>query len=130
MEHACAAWGNKIMVGGGWRPEQSVITGTVEILTDLSVVSAPPAPANHPDIALYPNPADDLLHITVSETGSPLVVSMVNIAGQTVLQQSFSTTLDGQITLGLAGLPEGVYWLECRAGNRHYETRKVIVHKH
>jgi hypothetical protein len=129
MEHACAAWGNKIMVGGGWRPEQSVITGAVEILTDLSVVSAPSAVGGHPVVTLFPNPATEVLHVAIPETGNPLLVRMINITGQTVLQQSFSSISTGQITLGLASLPEGIYWLECRAGDQHLGTHKVFVTK-
>lgn len=130
MTHSCVAWGNKIVVGGGWRPEQTQTTGSIEILTDPSVVSAPTALTGHSDIALFPNPAGDVLYMTVPETNHPVVIRMVDVMGRAVLQQSFVTTTISPITLDLSQLPDGLYWLECSTGSRHFEVRNPVLIRH
>lgn len=59
--HAAAAWGNKVLVGGGWRPEQAVLTAAVETLTDPDAVSSSEPGQNPQRFSIVPNPAGDFI---------------------------------------------------------------------
>jgi hypothetical protein len=130
VAHACAAGCNKIAVGGGWRAEQEVTTGHIEILTDstLDDICFPSAAneAAQPKFSIYPNPASQTLNIQFTE-GSPwtdrAVALLFHPSGRAVLRQAVSGS---SATLDLSGLQPGMYFLKVDTGHG-WRAEKVLV---
>lgn len=66
---------------------------------------------------------DNLLHVSVENAaGSNLTMSMVNIKGQTLLEQNIVT---GKTVIDVSGMKEGVYLLRI-SGDKGTVTRKLV----
>lgn len=82
-------------------------------------------PGLYGDIAVYPNPAANVLHVFVSDAGA--AVTLADISGKTVWSgRGDAVTSNG---INVSGFAPGVYILKVSGANGKAQTRKVIVGK-
>ena len=74
------------------------------------------------DISLYPNPANQELHIAVDvpSIASNSTINIYNTIGQRVMLQTFSTNID------ISTLPAGAYFLQFQNAEQNIVKRFVI----
>lgn len=76
---------------------------------------------NESSIKLYPNPATDILNISVEVTAD---LEVINIAGQVVL----STSVDAQnTTIDISNLNRGMYFVKITDKNGNAASQKLII---
>ena len=75
----------------------------------------------------YPNPASSLVHFDYSFDGS-LSAVVYNLLGQEVLRQDLNAN-NGQMTLSVADLQEGIYFCTMMVNGRARATEKFVVKK-
>ncbi|MFD2245513.1 T9SS-dependent M36 family metallopeptidase [Pontibacter ruber] len=94
-----------------------------------SLTSAVLAPEQASAI-LYPNPAQDRIHLKLAKPATgPVMITVTNAFGQQLMQKQLTAEEAGTGTdLSLDGLSSGVYFFTIRAGDKT-ETHKVIVRK-
>lgn len=73
-------------------------------------------------LAVYPNPASNILHIIASETGNKKI-TMLDVTGRTVFEK---ITSESQIEINTAGYANGTYLLQVNDGLTN-STLKIIV---
>lgn len=97
---------------------------------DAGLVTAAGDPADAlPGLAVYPNPAFDLLYADFTLPAAASVsVSVLNTCGQVVLRFPPETLPDGisRREIALGALPEGLYWL-CFQTNGHFAAKKFLL---
>lgn len=71
-------------------------------------------------VALYPNPANDYLNIEVSDLAN---VEIVNSLGQVVI----STSVNGNQSIDISNLNNGVYFAKVTNLNGNTKTQKVVI---
>jgi Secretion system C-terminal sorting domain/Kelch motif len=125
MVHTCAAWGNKIVVGGGWYPEQSRTTGSIEVLTDPTIVVKTNEAKADEAFEVFPNPANGSLSIRFDE--DPLAKNIDNIAvfdlnGRLVRHYPVPNTV-----LDIGGFARGIYLLKVSTKAGSLYTRRFVV---
>ncbi len=130
MKHSCAAWGNKIAVGGGWRAEQNMTTGSVEILTD-GISSAKNPTSESTTFTLSPNPATDVLTIVFSENdgvSKPSEMQVSDLSGRVLLRQKLTPGETAHpVSLPIERLPAGSYFLSVVGEGQLAGTRRFVV---
>lgn len=98
------------------------------VVVQPGIVSTNESATQQLDIRIQPNPASDLLHITLGQSLDGLVqVQLVGTDGRVVLNRQFDNISEGQIlTLDVQQVPAGVYFLrlENAAGNN---AKKVVI---
>lgn len=127
MTHGCAAWGNKIAVGGGWRAEQTVTTGHIEILTDSTIVFSSAEALSPPKLSVFPNPVSQHLTIQFSEYGyetNKAEAILFDPSGRVALQQILTSNLT---RMDLSQFQPGMYFLKVN-NSQNWQIEKVIVH--
>jgi len=78
-------------------------------------------------IAVYPNPAKDLLNINWSGILQPQVqVSFINMAGQTYYSASFPAST-GHAAISTTTLPSGMYVCVLQSGVNRYYSKFTVV---
>jgi len=131
MEFASCSWGNKIIVGGGWRPEQFQIIGSIETFTDSSLVSSTPAHAYRPSLTLFPNPVSEHLMVQMADQAhlppATLNLRVLDQLGRTVKSQPIASIAGETIQVDVSALPEGLYFLELAADHFRRTTRAFWV---
>lgn len=75
---------------------------------------------------LYPNPASDLIHLTLSEEFDHCVVTINNMVGNTVFSQVLST--EKSLDIPVHQLANGVYILSADCDGRAIHKKIVIQH--
>lgn len=76
------------------------------------------------DFNLYPNPVSDYLILNAGENyGENILISIINVAGQMLQSKKYSN--NGNITIGLEELSNGVYFLRVEDGSK-LATKKFI----
>ncbi len=75
----------------------------------------------------YPNPASSLVHFDYSFDGS-LSAVVYNLLGQEVLRQDLNAN-NGQMTLSVSDLQEGIYFCTMMVNGRACATEKFVVKK-
>ncbi len=75
-----------------------------------------------PVFTAYPNPTSNLLYLTV-EGGNNTQVSIVNLSGQTVVANSFSS---GDTAINTSHLADGIYILKVETSNG-IATQKIVI---
>lgn len=90
------------------------------LVTTQAVLVSTQLPAAGPRWAVYPNPADHLLHL---QTSTPATYRLLNSLGQPVLQ---GTAAAGTTPLPVQALPPGVYLMELNTGP-HTAHQKVVI---
>ena len=77
-------------------------------------------------VSVHPNPASDLLHVTLSDAGDACVATIYNMVGQVVYTQNYDA---GQsIEIPVQGLVNGMYLLELERGGQVMHQKIVIKH--
>lgn len=71
---------------------------------------------------IYPNPATDVLNITISDLNEDLTVVIYDILGKKVFSQKLTETNN---QLNLSSLTTGIYLLKTSSVNKNYTTRIV-----
>lgn len=83
---------------------------------------------NTPETAMtysvYPNPASTNLTINVNTGGNAVQVRIFNMMGELV---SRTTLVDGQNTVSVADLTNGIYFYSILKNNEVVETKKLII---
>jgi hypothetical protein len=111
--------GGFTQVGNGMPANKIACFGsTCPTSVDIAEISPPVA------FQLYPNPADDFLHIESNES-QPLEFQLSDMNGKTVIEQTFQNKAD----ISLKGLPAGTYLahVSLKDGTRK-GTQKIVVH--
>lgn len=92
---------------GTYMPQSVTITGPV------------PAPV------LFPNPAGDLVTVRLPDAADkgPFEVQCTDISGRTVYRTSVKS---GEFSIPVAGLPTGLYLLQCSSDNQRYQAKLVV----
>jgi Secretion system C-terminal sorting domain/Kelch motif len=125
VSHACAAWGNKIAVGGGWRAEQTQTTGSIEIFTD-STISAINDIAPKLNITIFPNPTSHEITIQFPDnfnlTDSPKM-TLFDLTGRACFEAEIRGISE---RFDIGALPPGMYLLEVQGRAGRY-VEKVAV---
>jgi len=127
-QHACAAWGNKIAVGGGWWAEQSQTTGSVEVFTDPTILAADEANTVDWAFEVFPNPAENYLNIKYSndllaEKAESITIFDVN--GKLIHFYPKDEILKSNLDIN--GIIPGVYFLMIRADIGFSISRRFVV---
>ena len=78
------------------------------------------------DVSVYPNPASDLLHITLAEPIDGVRVVLYDMVGKAVFVQDYGQ--ENLIEVPVAGLPEGLYVLSMESGSRHTYQKIMVKH--
>jgi len=74
---------------------------------------------------IYPNPANDALHISLNQNGGTYSINLTDMIGKQWLSQ---TAHGSEITLPVAQLPQGVYVLHIsKKGSTEILTQKIII---
>lgn len=93
--------------------------------TAESVAEKPVANFGH----AYPNPASSVVHFDYELSASDAVsVSVYNLLGQEVLSQKLNS-LQGQVTISVADLNEGIYFCNLVVNGQALKTEKFVVKK-
>jgi plastocyanin len=96
----------------------TVMTGKI-VVAD---VSTPTSEGDAQPIDLFPNPTKDFIRIEgVSKIQGAITLSIYDITGKTV----FEKNLNGQNTLDLSKLKEGIYLYNLSADNELIQTGKI-----
>ena len=96
---------------------QPAIVGTQELVSDHQIA-----------LTALPNPASDLLHLSVDQPLSGTVrASLISADGRTLLQRSLNGLAAGQVlTLDVQEMPAGVYLVRLESG-AGVGVRKVVI---
>ncbi len=74
------------------------------------------------DFSVYPNPANDILNISISENNTS--ISIFDIVGKNI---STMTLVNGNNTMNIENLTSGVYFYSIKRNGDVIETKKLIV---
>ncbi|RDC63813.1 DUF5060 domain-containing protein [Adhaeribacter pallidiroseus] len=75
------------------------------------------SPANSFSLAVYPNPVQDYLTIQTNATqNSPLEITLLDVTGKQILNQTALPTLNKPTLLNIRSLMPGVYFLRVKQG--------------
>lgn len=78
------------------------------------------------EVSVYPNPASDVLHITLSDPLEHSVVTLYNMVGQAVYAQGYDNT--GSLEIPVHQLTDGLYLLSMESGGRTLHQKIMIQH--
>ncbi|MCZ2357092.1 MAG: CocE/NonD family hydrolase [Bacteroidia bacterium] len=82
------------------------------------------ADQTHTSPIIYPNPANDIIHISTPEENISQTVEIQNIMGVTLLKREFQ----GYVNISVSDLPRGLYLVRIKAANREQSiTQKIIL---
>ncbi|PKV49140.1 putative secreted protein (Por secretion system target) [Aquimarina sp. MAR_2010_214] len=73
------------------------------------------------NVAIYPNPAKDILNISFSTQSKEISYSVIDILGKTII----SISGENKSTIDVGGLKKGIYFLKFTDGNNQYTKRFV-----
>jgi hypothetical protein len=132
MSHASSAWGNKIVVAGGWRASTASTLGTLEVLTDNSV-SVEIVSLNDLGLAIYPNPTADYLILNTHDNLSADIseIAIMDASGKTIWnEKGIEQEIFTQKRIDLGVYPAGQYYLRTTSKNgRQRATTGFIIQK-
>ncbi|MCR4964733.1 MAG: endonuclease [Bacteroidales bacterium] len=74
--------------------------------------------------SVYPNPATDFVHVSLSQTGEPVTGQLYNITGQAEWTATLSEG-EESFTIPMQDMPQGVYILHLR-DSRHHAVKKIL----
>ena len=97
--------------------ESQVLQYTIDRSTNMSKAAALSSSTE-----IYPNPAGEL--IMIRTTGIIKHVSLLSLSGKLIKQQQCEQTSD--VTMNLANVPAGCYFVNILMINGEHETRKLI----
>jgi cytochrome c peroxidase len=112
------------------------LSAFINSLTDLDFISNPlfqdPGPLTmkvdghyvSDGISLYPNPSSGTVTVQCPDVAGTVDAVLLNTQGSVVWHRSLR--VDGNAQLDLAGVPNGAYRLELRAGSMHHASKIVL----
>ena len=117
-------WGNY-----PWLPSGNIISGDMQnglFMLKLDNMAGTHAPADQLAVQVAPNPAHEWLGIRLQtrDAGS-WTWRLLNAAGQCVSQGAVERL--NETTLPLAGMPQGLYFVEIRDNEGKSAVKKVVV---
>jgi plastocyanin len=95
---------------------------TVQVIQDGSIVGIPESNVN--SIRLFPNPAKDVVKISLDNSSDNTRVSLVDLTGKIIFDRSVPK--NNEITLNVGDLPRGYYFIKIFLNNETI-TRRVIL---
>lgn len=93
------------------------------------IVSANTPTTSAPEVALYPNPANNMVSISYSHTQAPESIELIGIAGNiiSVPASELSHNGSGQYTMDVAALPAGSYVVRLQFANGVVTKPLILV---
>ena len=82
---------------------------------------------NKSEWTFFPNPANDLLHITLPERTGKISIQITDFLGNVVLQNSIPNAATDQISFEVSSLTNGIYFLEIQNGLQKIPAQKLII---
>jgi hypothetical protein len=93
--------------------------------SNLVNVTEEPAPL---PLHIYPNPADDRLHITGTDLpGQDIIFNLTDLSGRLVYSTAIACSKNQEVQIDVSRLLPGLYLLETSIGDVHTHYNKVIV---
>lgn len=93
---------------------------------DLTVSGTGELAANELELSIYPNPASDLLHVSLNdESPEGISLQIFNQAGQVV--KSTSQPQANELSINVSDLPNGTYYVAVSSGGKKNVRRVVVV---
>ncbi len=80
-------------------------------------------------VGLFPNPADAILHVRLPEDWDAAKLSIRDVAGRNVATYSFPQFSAGQLTLDVANLAAGCYFLQATRPDGTTSTQPFTIHR-
>lgn len=77
-------------------------------------------------IQMYPNPTDGLVNLSYNGTPARIDVTVLDLAGRTVMARAIDFENNGKTTLDLATLSKGAYNVRFSDGQGSYTTKLVL----
>ena len=93
--------------------------------TRRSALRAEPQTNTH-SLTVYPNPADDLLHIELAGGAGIASATLFDLQGRAVRTRFIAPTNSQTATVDVRGIPAGVYMLRVRDGEGKEHHRKIV----
>ncbi|MGC3946952.1 MAG: PKD domain-containing protein [Chryseolinea sp.] len=119
---------------GGATPSKEILQARVIKLKakdgqNITGVEDNPVNAELQDLSLYPNPASQILKITVPGTlGKRYEWRMIDQRGVTVLEGSLKQDFtDGPQEINVSGLANGIYFMSIQTGSQSVVYKKVAI---
>ncbi|MGN6568947.1 MAG: T9SS type A sorting domain-containing protein [Flavipsychrobacter sp.] len=114
------AWVQYLNMGSGYQfnAQENFFYETLEGVTDV---------VTQPDIAIYPNPAKDIVNVKLSNgaVGKNITINLTNTLGQTVKTQNTTAQLNMQISV--SDLVPGTYLMYIKEANGSlWRVQKII----
>jgi hypothetical protein len=79
-------------------------------------------------VAIYPNPATDLINLQFGVVAEGVAtVSVYNVAGQIVIQESLSNINNALYTLDTSALDAGMYVVAVDNGTERFQERVLVT---
>lgn len=75
------------------------------------------------EFKVFPNPAEDVLHIKLTNQSRPVTLQLIDVNGQVVYEKNAVTT--NELSIDVSGYKSGVYVLLLSSGK--VEKRKVVI---
>jgi len=82
---------------------------------------------NKSEWVFFPNPANDVLQITLPERTDKLSIRISDVLGNLVLQQSFPNATSGQVSFEVSSLTTGIYFIEIQEGLQKIPAQKLLI---
>ena len=98
-------------------------TFTIQKEVEALILSAPSALDT--EWRVYPNPSEGTLYLSHADKMGSLQLSIVNLGGKTLWQQSVHKT-QAEVELSLGSLPKGCYVLMVEADGQRYQQKLFI----
>jgi hypothetical protein len=77
-------------------------------------------------LAIYPNPASDLLYINIYElSGTTADISIFNMIGEKIMDVEFQSENSDLRAIDVHGLSSGIYWIESVSGEKKSRAKFV-----
>jgi hypothetical protein len=78
------------------------------------------------NVALYPNPAQEILHIDNDSTFANMELKIVNITGQLIATHDLHSL---KSTIDVSGLANGIYYCQFKSNNKTLAVKRLIIIK-
>jgi hypothetical protein len=80
-------------------------------------------------ISVYPNPADDIINIEISNTGEQEIeIELLNVSGQVIYRKEYKNSKDPFVKqIDLSGYAKGVYFVRIRQEGAVYNGKIIVM---
>jgi len=120
--------GQQFSVYVGFKADTVIIDPNLWLLANIKTSNNLPASKTANNVLIYPNPSPDKIYVVIQNpTDSKIQLQLINPLGQVLFTKQ--VTLSGNdeyITLPLANLPKGEYWLKLKGDKIINKVEKVV----